>query len=176
MTDPARPPLDETALSDLLRRALADEAPPAALRDRVQALASPARRLAGRAALALRRLVATLVSDGSAGAPLGPAYGVRGSAAAASRLWLFRAEEVEIDLRATPQGPHWVIAGQLFGAPPIERVVLDDGTQPTVAELDATREFRFAGLPPGLYSLSFEGGEVDIVIPRLDIGTPDPPA
>jgi hypothetical protein len=167
MTD-ALPP-DDDALGELLRKAWRDEAPPAAARARVLALHDPAPRLE-RGAAALRRLVAVLVSGGDA-APFAPAFGVRG---AAGRQWLFRAGACEIDLRvsASAHDQRWTMAGQLFGAPGAQRIALGGaGFQAHVA-LEATREFVFAGLPAGRYSLTVEGGEVDVVVPDVDIGQP----
>jgi hypothetical protein len=162
-----RPPLSDEALGDLLRRAALDEAPPAAARMRVIALYDRTHRLAGRAATAVRRLVAAALPDLTA-SPFAPALGVRG-AAATGRQWLFKAEECEIDLRATARGEGWSLAGQLFGAPNAERVLLD-GAKRASAQLVPTCEFSFADLPPGRYSLTVLGGDLEVVIRQFDLG------
>ena len=121
MTDPLPP--DLAASAELLRRAAGDDAPPTAVHARAVALDNMARGLARRGSAVLRRLVAVaLPEDSSAG--FAPAFGVRG-AAADGRHWLFKAEECEIDLRVQQQGEHWGVAGQIFGMPQAQRVVLD---------------------------------------------------
>jgi hypothetical protein len=166
MTTHPESPSDD-AIADLLRSAWRDEPPPAAVRARAVALHDPMSRLAGRASAMLRRLVAAAVPD-VASSPFAPAFGVRG-AAHAGRQWLFKAEECEIDLRAAPRGERWVLAGQLFGASQAERVVLGGAVQAS-AEVGPTREFSFTDLPAGRYSLSVQGGDLEVVIPQFDVG------
>lgn len=166
MTKPVPEHTDATA--ELLRRAAFDEAPPAAVRARALALRGATQRVAGQAATLLRRLVAVLVPQGGV-APLAPAFGVRGGAALV-RQWLFRADECEIDLRTQPRGERWLVAGQLFGAPQAERVVLAGHAGSFSAAIGATCEFSFAEVPAGRYSLTVQGGELEVVVPRFDVG------
>lgn len=172
MTQP--PPSETDPLADLLRRAALDEAPPAAVRERAVALHSTTRRAVERAAKLLRRLVAVPLEGLAPLAPFAPALGVRGGAAPAQQ-WLFRAEECEIDLRVAPSGERWQIAGQLFGTPQAERVVLGGGDGARSAAVGPTFEFGFADLPAGRYSLTVQGGELEVLIPDLDIGGAEPP-
>lgn len=160
-------PSTDADLGDLLRRAALDEAPPAAVRARVIALDGTLPRLAGRAGAAVRRLIAAALPDVTA-SPFAPALGVRG-AAATGRQWLFKAEECEIDLRATPRGEAWSLAGQLFGAAQAERVLLD-GPCRASAQLGPTCEFGFAALPAGRYTLTVQGRDLEVVIPQFDLG------
>jgi hypothetical protein len=161
---------NDDAVGDLLRRALHDEMPPAAVRARVFALDDPARRLARRASALVRRLAAAAM-PGVEAQPFAPAFGVRG-AAAAGRQWLFRAEECEIDLRAVPRGERWNLVGQLFGASQVERVLLAGVKQASV-EVGPTHEFGFADLPAGRYSLTIQGGDLEVEIPQFDLGATD---
>ena len=168
-----QPPLPETdPLGDLLRRAALDEAPNALVRARAVALHGAMRRAAGEATALLRRLIAVAVPDGG-GSPFAPAFGVRGGATP-ERQWLFRAEECEIDLRTAPRGERWLVAGQLFGAPQAERIVLAGGAVALSAAIGPTREFSFAELPAGRYSLTVQGGELEIVISQFDVGGVEP--
>lgn len=163
----ARP---DDPLGALLRRAALDEAPPSAVRARAVALQpGPARGLARVAGALVRRVVALAVPDGG-GSAFAPAYGVRG-AAPLGRDWLFRTDECEIDLRVAPRGERWSVAGQVFGALRSDRVELASADHQASAALGTTREFGFVDLPPGRYSLTLRGGEVDVVIPQVDIGT-----
>jgi hypothetical protein len=169
MTNPLPP--DLAASADLLRRAAADESPPAAVRARAVALDDAAHRLARRGSALLRRLVAVALPADSGGG-FAPACGVRG-AAAAGQHWLFKAEECEIDLRVLPQGEKWIVAGQIFGVPQAQRVVLEGAAPQAGIDLGPTREFTFGGLTAGSYRLTVQGGDCEIVIPRFDIGATD---
>jgi hypothetical protein len=170
MTDPSDLSPDDAATAALLRRAARDEAPPAAVRARAVALrGGAAHSLASAAGALMRRVVAIAVVSGSGGG-FAPAYGVRG-AAAPGRQWLFRADECEIDLRIAPRGERWSVAGQVFGASQCVRVELASAGHQASAPLGPTREFGFVDLPPGLYSLTLKGGDVEVVIPQVDIGT-----
>lgn len=173
LDDPLLPSGD--ALADLLRRSAQDEAPPAAARARVLALPEQLQprtqpqlqESGGRVSALVRRLVAVAVPGG--GMPgFAPALGVRG-AAAAGREWLFKAEECEIDLRAQPRGERWTLAGQLFGAPQADTVVLEGGALPARCPIGPTREFGFGDVAAGRYRLTVQGGEIELVIARLDL-------
>lgn len=182
MNDDDLDPRDR-ALRDLLRRAARDEAPPAAVRARAVALAarapdaraaSQAAQRAGdvtqQAARLLRRIVAVALLPGGAPAPFAPALGVRGSTARGQQ-WLYRAADCEIDLRATPgDDERWSIAGQLFGDLSAQRIVLDGPGGSRSANLGPTREFGFAGLPAGSYSLAVQAGDVEVVVPKIELG------
>lgn len=168
MSKPELPLPDDEALARLLRDALRDEAPPPAVRARAVALDSATARIAQQAAKLVRRIVAVALPGADAPRPFAPALGVRGSA---QRQWLYRAEECEIDLRVAARGhERWSVAGQLFGELAAERVVLDGAGGPRSAELGATREFVFVDLPAGTYSLALQAGEVEVVVPHVEVG------
>ncbi len=179
MTEPSNLAPADDAIGALLRRAALDEAPPPAVRARAVALhASPARAVAAAAGALLRRVVALAVpmpDDGGGSAFAPPAYGVRGGAAP-GRQWLFRTDECEIDLRVAPRGERWSVAGQVFGALRSDRVELASAEHQESAALGPTREFGFVDLPPGRYSLTLQGGEVEVVIPQVEIGSGADPA
>ncbi len=165
-------PHELAAIADLLRRAAHDEAPPAQVLARVLALDSPAARLKRSGVALLRRLVAVAVSEGG-GLGFAPAWGVRG-ASQADGQWLFRAEDFEIDLRAVRKGDSWAFAGQLFGMPNAERVMLEGPVPSATVVLGPTHEFAFNALVAGSYRLTVQGGDVEIVVPRVDLGASDP--
>lgn len=169
MTDPLPP--DLAASAELLRRAAGDEAPPAAVHARAVAIDSVARGLVRRGSALLRQLVAVALPEDGSGS-FAPAFGVRGTPAA-GRHWLFKAEECEIDLRVLPQGDQWNVAGQIFGVPLAQRVVLDGDTRQAGIDLGPTREFTFGGLAAGTYRLTVQGGDCEIVVPRFDVGATD---
>lgn len=161
-------PPELAAIAELLRRAAHDEAPPPEVLARVLALDSPSSRLKQSSAALLRRLIAVVVSEGS-GVGFAPAWGVRGSMLADGQ-WLFRAEDFEIDLRAARKGEAWSLAGQLFGMPDAERVLLEGPVPSATVVLGPTHEFAFDSLVAGSYRVTVQGGEVEVVIPRVDIG------
>lgn len=169
MTD-ALPP-DLAAIAELLRHSAHDEAPPPHVRARALALDGTAARLVRGGSTLLRRLVAVAVPDSSA-TGFAPAFGVRG-AALPGHQWLFRAEECEIDVRTLAQHELWSVAGQLFGMPLAQRVVIEGVAAQASAELGPTREFAFRGLAAGSYRLTVQGGDCEVVIPRFDIGATD---
>lgn len=164
MTDPYRG-CDDDALAALLRQAWRDEAPPRALVARVIGWRRAQRQAAGRAAAALRQLFAVALGGDTTSA-LAPAWGVRGTT---GRQWLYHTAECEIDVRIVARGQGFAIVGQLFGALAAERVCLSGAAGELVAPLDATREFVFADLPAGRYRLAVQAGEVEIVVPQLDV-------
>ena len=161
-------PPELAAIEDLLRRAAHDEAPPPRVLARVLALDNPSARLKQSGAALLRRLVAVVAAEGSS-LGFSPAWGVRGATLAEGQ-WLFRAEDVEIDLRAVRKGESWAFAGQLFGMPDAERVVLEGPVPSATVVLGPTQEFAFGSLVAGSYRLTVQGGDVEVVIPRVDIG------
>ena len=168
-TDPTGLPAADAAIVDLLRRAMHDETPPAAVRARAIALDDLTSRLAKHAATLLKRLVAVAVAHDPASG-FAPEFGLRG-AAAAGRQWLFKAEECEIDLRLGGDDHGWTLTGQLFGAASARRVVLSAADEAArIAELGPTTEFRFADLRAGRYALTVQAPEVEIVVPGIDVG------
>lgn len=189
---PDDPDPRDQALARLLRRALQDEAPPAALRARVlaldpaaaaapgmaraadarsvRALAATAATAAGEAARRLRSVVAqVLQAPAGAALPLAPAAGLRGGAGA--RQWLYRAEDCEIDLRVLPGvGERWRVLGQLFGELAAQGVVLEGPGGPRRAATGPMREFGFDDLAAGRYRLAVQGAEVEVVVPQVEVG------
>jgi hypothetical protein len=168
------PPSDENALLLALKRALADEEPPATLVASVQALGAP--RPAGPGPLdRLARLVAELVQDSWSMAP--GALGLRGGGAdPAVRHLLYSADGRDIDLRVSAdagRGPdRWRINGQVLGPDARGEVLLArEGDAPVAVALDALGEFDLPGLVAGRYAVTIVGEGVEIVLPAIDIGT-----
>lgn len=121
----------------------------------------------------LRRLVATLTFD-SGTAPL--ALGMRSALPSERQLLLSVGEiDIDIDLRVTPEGGRWLLAGQVLGtsSPADATVALRSQTDPAIAEaVSAFGEFAFAGVPSGVYefALRLEDAHTEIVVPDLRIG------
>ncbi|MCC7042154.1 MAG: hypothetical protein IT516_17760 [Burkholderiales bacterium] len=169
MTDP-RSALPEHALGELLRQAARDEAPPAAVRARAIALDARSTRLGQQAAGLLRRLIAVALPDAAARSPFVPALGVRGGPGA-GRQWLYHAPDCEIDVRVVARAnERWSVVGQLFGELAAVRVVLEGAGSARSAEIDATREFVFLDVPSGAYSLAVQAGDVEVVVPHIEVG------
>lgn len=177
MSDRPSVPCGEHELGELLWRAASDEAPPAAVRARVVGLfgdaplqaasgASGSRSAAG--ALG-RRLIAEWIGGGGAGG-FAPAFGMRGTALGSSQR-LYRAEQCEIDVRIVTQGESWQLAGQLFGIDAVKHVTLSGPGFEASAAPDVTQEFGFSALPAGTYTLTVKAGELDIVIPAIEVGS-----
>lgn len=175
------------ALGQLLQRAAQDEGPTARLRAFIVGLASGAasRREAARSAATVsggvvagvahaaaavgRRLLAQLVVGSGGEGSLAPAFGVRGLAGARVQR-LYHAEQCEIDLRVAAHGETWQIAGQLFGVETAQQVLLSGPAFEASVALDATQEFRFAGLTAGSYALTVTAGELAIVVRGIEAG------
>ena len=114
----------------------------------------------------LRRVIAALSFDSLTPAP---AFGVR-SGQAASRQLLFAAEDNDLDLRVSPQGDAWVIAGQVLGpACAGGQVELKSETASATAELNDLCEFTLDPVPPGSYTLLMRLGNVEVEVPQLEL-------
>jgi len=165
---------DELSLLLALKRALADDEPPASLVASVQALAAPRPAIPGPLDR-LARLVAELVQDSWGVAP--GALGLRGGAVdPAVRQLLYSADGRDIDVRVSTdasRGPdRWRLNGQVLGPDARGDVVLARaGDTPMSVALDALGEFDLRGLLAGRYAITIVGEGVEIVLPPIDIGT-----
>jgi hypothetical protein len=143
------------------------DAPPAWIR---QALAAfPARTEATGLAGAVRRVVqAVLAFDSFAQPPL--AMGVRGLPSEFRHL-LFNTPGRDIDLRLAPAAEGFQLSGL------VSAQAVADG-QPTgaahQAQLDAMGEFRIGGLRAGVYRLTLDLADEQVVLPDLHIGERQP--
>ena len=152
------------------------DAPPAWIR---QALAAfPARTEATGLAGALRRVVqAVLAFDSFAQPPL--AMGVRGLPSEFRHL-LFNTPGRDIDLRLAPGAEGFQLSGQILGPDEsglVSAQAVADG-RPTgaahQAQLDAMGEFRIGGLRAGVYRLTLDLADEQVVLPDLHIGERQP--
>ena len=124
-----------------------------------------------------QRILATLGFDSWAVSPVL----VTRSALPTTRQLLFSAEERDVDLRISwprtagePVG--LTLAGQVLGPDDAGEVSLvRDGSPVGTVPLDEFGEFRFVGLEAGSYALTLRFGEVEIVLPPIDIGHAAPP-
>ena len=89
---------------------------------------------------------------------------------AAPRQLLFSAEAHDLDVRVAPSGALAHVSGQLLG-PTTEggRVELRGVTAAVQAEFDGLGEFSLPPVPPGAYTLSALAGEVELVVPGLEL-------
>lgn len=115
----------------------------------------------------LQRLVAALTFEST---PHTPAFGLR-SAESTVRQLIFAAGDYDIDLRVTPAGADWQLAGQVLG-PDAGRgeVTLVIGNATVTAPLDDNAAFTFPLLPAGEAALTLRCGDVELVIEALFIG------
>lgn len=168
---------DDAEFEALVREAARwPDAPPAWIR---QALAAfPARTQAAGLAGALRRVVqAVLAFDSFAQPPL--AMGVRGLPSA-SRHLLFNTPGRDIDLRLAPGTEGFQLSGQILGPDEtglVSAQALSEG-QPSgpahQAQLDTMGEFRIGGLSAGVYRLTLDLADEQVVLPDLHIGERQP--
>lgn len=115
----------------------------------------------------LRRLVAALSFDSSSN--LAPAFGVR-AGQATSRQLLYSAEENDIDIRITPDGETWIVAGQVLGEDCSGgRIEIEGAGELATAELNDLCEFTLPPLPAGSYAVRLRLGSADIEIPKLEL-------
>lgn len=164
-------PLDQLPDDDferLLRQAVAlPDAPPALLR-RAVGLWTEAR--AGNAVQRALRQVAARLSFDSWNAPA-LAAGVRAPRSATRHL-LYSAEGRDIDLRITPSGATFTLAGQILGPDETGLVELatSAGAAPLRAAVDALGEFRIEAVAAGDYTLTLRLGTDEVALPALHVG------
>ena len=164
-------PLDQLPDDDferLLRQAVAlPDAPPALLR-RVEGLWADAR--AGHAMQRVLRQVAARLSFDSWNAPA-LAAGLRAPRSATRHL-LYSAEGRDIDLRITPSGATFTLAGQILGPDETGLVELapTGRSAPLQAAIDTLGEFRIESVAAGDYALTLRLGTDEIALPVLRVG------
>ncbi len=112
------------------------------------------------------RIVAALTFD-SGQAPL--AFGVR-AAQTMPRQLLYTAGEQELDLRLTPVGDRWIVAGQILGPSAGGRVALTGPAGASEAPIDDLGEFTLPPVLAGDYALQLQIGDADIEVAGLRIG------
>jgi hypothetical protein len=116
----------------------------------------------------LRRIVAALSFDSSSN--LAPAFGVR-AGQSSSRQLLYSAEENDIDIRITPEGESWVVAGQVLGEDCAGgRIELEGEDELAAADLNDQCEFLLPPVPAGIYAVRLRLGSAEVEIPQLELG------
>lgn len=115
----------------------------------------------------LRRVLAALRFD-SAG--MQPALGVRGNEGSARQI-LFSAEGYDVDLRAAPAGPMWMVAGQVLGPGEGGTILLEGPDGTVAAEMNELREFTLPPVAAGAYTLRLALADVEIEVPGFELGS-----
>lgn len=116
----------------------------------------------------LRRIVAALTFDSSSN--VAPAFGVR-SGPATSRQLLYSAQENDIDVRITPEGESWILAGQVLGENCVGgRVEIEGQSGLATADLNDLCEFTLPPVPAGCYAIRLRLGTAEVEIPLLQLG------
>jgi hypothetical protein len=113
-----------------------------------------------------QRLRAVLRFDSSR-ASLAPALRSR---VPIERQLIFEAEGFNLDLRVRPDGPMWLIFGQVFGPVGGGLVQLNGPTGTTQTGLNDLSEFRLPPVAAGSYNLTLRLQSVDVEIAGLEIG------
>jgi hypothetical protein len=164
-------PLDQLPDDDferLMHEAVSlPDAPPALLHRAVELwTALPA----GNALQRALRQVAARLSFDSWNAPA-LAAGVRAPRSATRHL-LYSAEGRDIDLRITPSGETFTLAGQILGPDETGLVELAKtaGAERLQAAVDALGEFRIEAVVAGDYALTLRLGTDEIALPALRVG------
>jgi hypothetical protein len=152
----------------LMRTDEGEDAPPTLVSQAINLFRARAASDADTSPSLARRILAALSFDSL---QMSPAYGVRSGQAAARQL-LYSASENDLDLRVTPSGEDWVVAGQLLGADCEGRAGSAElqGAEGTVrAELNEQCEFRLPAVASGGYTLRVRLGDELIEIPELEL-------
>ena len=111
----------------------------------------------------VQKVLAVLQIDLS---PNKAAFGERSASASKARQMLFQAGDNALDIRLTKTDNGFNLHGQILGEG-FANAVVKIGEFETYA--DETSEFKFANVPGGKYTLTFEYGEMEIVIEDLEI-------
>lgn len=131
---------------------------------------------AGQALQALGRFVAAALRFDSWALPA-TAHGMRALRSPIRHL-LFSAQGRDIDLRISPAGELFALAGQILGPDEAGRIELTPLAAHSAAShqatLDALGEFRIDAVAPGRYSLTLHMGDTPIVVQCVDVGEPSP--
>jgi hypothetical protein len=117
----------------------------------------------------LRRLLAVLKADLAAG---GLVPGERSAVGSASRQMLFEVDEdVAIDLRIDRLGDELVIRGQMIAETVADGFVklIKDGRTIASVVTGAEGEFKFSGIPNGIYEIEITTADLEVVTPKIDI-------
>lgn len=112
---------------------------------------------------AVKRFLAVLQMDLPPGEA---AFGERSASASQARQMLFQAGENAIDLRISRGEKGFSLHGQVLGEG-FENCTVKLGRFETTA--DELGEFRFNRVPKGIYDLTLQTGDGEIVIENLDI-------
>ncbi len=113
----------------------------------------------------LRRIMAALTFDSA----LSLAPGMRSSISQTRQL-LFTAENLDLDVRITPDRGTFVVSGQVLGPEVAGEATLAGDAITVHATVTALGEFSFPGVPAGQYTLTWRHGDLEVVIPRLELG------
>ena len=115
-----------------------------------------------------QRIVAALTFDSFERAP---AFGVR-SGATTSRQMIYTAGENDIDLRINEDENHrWIVAGQILGEHCAGgEITLQGHRVSESAFLNEQCEFALKPVPAGNYELVLRLANVEVEVPRLEIG------
>ena len=104
-------------------------------------------------------------------AEMRPVFGVRSAGQAEARQLLFNAGDRDLDVRVEPSGAQWVVSGQVLGASEARgRVVVEGESLEVSAALNDLSEFTLPALPAGNYTLRLILTDVEIEVPRFDLG------
>ncbi|HXI23629.1 MAG TPA: hypothetical protein VNG71_07125 [Pyrinomonadaceae bacterium] len=116
----------------------------------------------------VQRIVAALSFDSFDNAP---AFGVRSNVSTARQL-IYTAGENDIDLRiAEDEDNRWVVAGQILGEHCAGGEISLHGYEvSTSAYLSEQCEFALPAVPAGNYELVLRLTNVEVEVPRLEIG------
>ncbi|SRR6266508_538177 len=83
---------------------------------------------------------------------------------------VFNADDLDLDLRLTPAGGGWVVAGQVLGSSQGGEVELHGPHGDAWAPLNQLCEFRLSPVPSGVYTLTLHLDEIDLEIAEIDVG------
>lgn len=150
-------------LISAMREDASEDAPPHVINRALRLMRRPAP-----APSPIRRLVATLMRD-SWHSMLQPT-GLR-SVQAWPRALLLNAGDRELDLQVAPRDRGWQLVGQVLGPEEPGAVTLSSPAERVTARLNELGEFVLPPVAPGRYTLTVTQGELEIVVPDLEIGS-----
>ncbi len=148
----------------LMRADMSTDAPAAAIQ-RATRLLRQRRQSAPSQPSLLQRILAVLTHDSA----VSPVVGLR-DGQSATRHILFSAANRDLDIRINASDAGFMLSGQVLGPESPGSITLSSEDISVSTQLNAMGEYTLPSVPAGRYELILMHGELEIVVPELELG------